>query len=212
MKYFILSLVVIIAIICRLFIVSVYKVSTQSMAPTLLAGDFIFSLKTSYGLENPWSNAIYIETSPNKGELVAFIKNSKIYIKRVMATSSDQIEFANGEYIVNSDRCVNSYKEKFKNSEYALFHEKCGPIEHDIIKSVVNTNITSSDKIKLTDRQIFVVNDHRNFSDDSGPGEVIILDQIVGKPVFIWMSYSSTQDFISETLGIRWNRILTKLN
>lgn len=164
MKYAALVMVIVVALFCRVFFVSVYKVSSQTMAPTLLVGDFILVSKTSYGIKLPWSNDVYFSASPKHGDLVVFHKNSKIYIKRVLAVAGDEIE-----------------------------------------------------KLKLDKLQVFVASDNRGLDNkdsenEQSVSETISTDQIIGKPLFVWMSYSSTQDFISKTTGVRWNRILTKLN
>lgn len=216
MKYIIFFIAVILAVFCRVFLVSVYKVSSQSMAPAILAGDFILSLNTAYGFKNLWSNEVYFEVKPKQGELIAFHKQSKIYIKRVLAVGPNEIEFRNGEYFINSMKCDYIFKEDTEIDFYGFFEEKCSSNSYKIIK-LIDGNKTAStskllSKLKLEDRQIFVAADHRNFKTDPDVAEIISVDQIIGKPIFIWMSYSSTQDFISKTLGLRWNRILTKLN
>jgi len=64
--------------------------------------------------------------------------------------------------------------------------------------------------VKLGEKQYLVAADNRFVTESNpNPVEIINYDQIVGKPLMIWMSYGSTQDFISNSLGIRWNRILT---
>ncbi len=154
MKYIILIAAILTAVFFRIFLVSVYKVSTQTMAPTLLEGDFVLVSKTAFGIKVPWSEDIYFSENAKQGDLITFQKDSKVYIKRVQ---------------------------------------------------------------KLDQSQVFVAGDNNepdtnNSNNEPNTPEVIMADQIIGKPLFIWMSYSTTQDFISKTSGVRWNRILTKLN
>ena len=158
MKYIFLIAAILIAVFCRVFLVSVYKVSSQTMAPTLLAGDFVLVSKASFGIKLPWSaegsNEVYFSANPKDGDLVVFRKNSKIYIKRVL---------------------------KLENSQVLVVGDNKEP-------------------------------DSKNSDNEPNTPEMISTDQIIGKPLYVWMSYSSTQDFISKTSGVRWNRILTKLN
>jgi len=48
-----------------------------------------------------------------------------------------------------------------------------------------------------------MMGDNRNFSEDSRYWGYVPADHIVGKPVFIWMSYDS------EKGGVRWDRVFT---
>lgn len=219
MRYTILIVAVLAALFCRLFLVSVYKVSSQTMAPGLLAGDFILATKTAYGLRLPWSDDVYFNAKPKRGDLVVFKKKSKIYIKRVLAVPHDEIESANGEYNINGDKCqydlIKNLTAETENNSYSIFSEKCGDLSYNIIRSGNAGEFIPMAKVKINDSEVFVVSDHRSFkSNDSDPNiaETISINQIIGKPVLVWMSYSSAKDFISNTSGFRWNRILTNPN
>lgn len=219
MKYLIIIFVILGALFCRLFVISVYKVSSQSMAPTILAGDFILASQLSYGFKSPWTGEIYLKAKPSRGDLVVFQKNSKIFIKRILAIEGDEFEVMNGEYYINSTKCDYSLSKKEENNLYGFFDEICDSLNFKIIKFLDNLKSYSIPKTKLKESQIFVDRDHRNITNelktdlavDSNPAETISTDQIIGKPILIWFSYSSTQDFISDASGIRWNRILTFL-
>lgn len=209
MKYVIVFAAIAAALFCRMFLVAVYKVPSQKMAPTILAGDLIIASKVSYGVVVPWSDDLYFRAKPKRGELVVFIKDSKIFIKRVMAGPLDEVAFINGEYWINSIKCEYNMAEKSENLGYGIYEEKCGNSSRKIIKPIEVNKSVQMAKIKV--EGFLVANDYRNYEIDINSAENISPDQIIGKPLFIWMSYSSTQDFISKTLGIRWNRILTKL-
>ncbi len=223
MKYAILIGAVVLALFFRVYLVSVYKVSSQSMAPNLLAGDYILASKISFGLKIPWLEKTYFRATPSRGDLIVFHKNSKIYIKRVLAAAQDEIEHINGEYLINSVKCEYDLSESLaakKATDYAIFNEKCsgassGALPYKVIQLTDGAKSVQMPKVKLGPSQIFVVSDHRSYhqssENDFNAAEMISSDQIIGRPLFVWMSYSSTQDFISKTVGIRWNRILTKL-
>jgi signal peptidase I len=212
MKYAIVISAIIMALFCRAFLVSVYKVPSQSMAPTIISGDFIFALQTSYGVKFPWSKEVYFSSKPQRGDLVAFLKDSKIFIRRVLAIEQDKIEYIRGEFWLNSEKCIYGPSQVFMDVEMNLSEETCGAISHKIIRPADLSKSIQIQKIKLENSQIFVASDNRSTENNPNMAEIIELDQIIGKPLFVWMSYSSTQDFISQTLGVRWNRILTKLN
>lgn len=211
MRYAIVISAVVLALFCRAFLVSVYKVPSQTMAPAMLSGDFILALQTSYGLKFPWSNEVYFSAKPNHGDLVAFMKGSKIFIKRVIAVELDTVEYADAQFSVNSQKCDYTQLEPIGGSDFGLQSEKCKGLSHKIITPLNSGKSPQIQRIKLQNAQYYVASDNRNFENNLSLAEIITPDQIIGKPVLVWMSYSSTQDFISKTLGVRWNRILTKL-
>jgi signal peptidase I len=212
MKYAIVISAIIVALFCRAFLVSVYKVPSQTMAPTIISGDFIFALQTSYGIKFPWSKEVYFPSKPQRGDLIAYLKDSKIFIRRVLAIEQDKIEYIGGEFWLNSEKCIYAPSEAIQTVVLSLTDETCGAISHKIIRPTDLSKSIQIQKIKLENSQIFVASDNRSTENNPNMAEIIKLDQIIGKPLLIWMSYSSTQDFISQTLGVRWNRILTKLN
>lgn len=211
MRYFIVVIAIVLALFCRAFLVSVYKVPSQTMAPAMVAGDFILAMQTSYGLKFPWSPEVYFSSQPKPGDLVAFTKGSKIFIKRVIAVSPEVVEYDGAEFTVNSKKCEYTQLEVIDDSGFGLSEEKCNDLSRKIIKPLDVTKSPKIQPIKLENTQIYVASDNRNFENNLTLAEIITPDQIIGKPVIVWMSYSSTQDFISKTLGVRWNRILTKL-
>lgn len=211
MRYAIVCMAIILALFFRAFVVSVYKVPSQTMAPTILSGDYVIALQTSYGIKFPWSQEVYFSRLPTKGELVAYVKDSKIFIKRVMAVEYDTLEFNKTEFVINSTKCTYTDSQILAGSQYELVQENCGEFSHGILRPIDPTHTLPVPFEKLQNQQIFVASDNRSLENNPNALENISSDQIIGKPFLIWMSYSSTQDFISKSLGVRWNRILTKL-
>lgn len=213
MKYTIVIIAVVSALFCRAFLVSVYKVPTQTMAPTILAGDFLLASQMSYGLRLPWSKEAYFEEAPLAGDLVVFTRDYRTYVKRVVAVERDEYEYSNGRLSVNGkpcdyDRLLTGRPDN--DGEVSKFAEKC---VHFTVPSVFIQTESPADKLsgRVPTGKFLVMGDNRIASESAEVAELIGADQIIGSPVLIWMSYSSTQDFISESLGVRWNRILTKV-
>lgn len=211
MKYTVIFITVVLALFCRAFLVSVYKVPSQKMAPAILSGDYIFASKISFGLKLPWSDEFLYQRAPSRGELVVFNKNSKTFIKRVIAGNLDEIEYSAGEFSVNSAKCSYVLVKKTEDAGHGLYKEDCADLVRTIYRPYEIAKLLPVGKLKLDSSHVFVADDFRGAGPESDSAEIIGVDQIIGKPLFVWMSYSSTQDFISPSLGIRMNRILTKL-
>ena len=191
------------------------------MAPTLWPGDFIMSSQIAYGFHFPWSQQTYFLNSPERGDLIVFqfsqktalTKASSQYVKRVIAISGDEIEMKNGQIILNGQPCLYNKKESHLSSDaFQIFEEQCLNSKREIIVSSQKNQavLDSMAKVKVSAGEVFVLGDNRDTSDDSRNLGPVAIDQIASKVSSIWLSYGSTQDFISGPNQIRWNRILTK--
>jgi signal peptidase I len=95
------------ALFCRVFIISVYKIPTESMAPTFLPGDFILGSQVAYGLRFPWSRSTWFKSTPKKGDLIVCFFQSKPgvpYIKRITGIEGDEIETAHGKLKIGANQ------------------------------------------------------------------------------------------------------------
>ena len=84
---------IVIAVILRMFVVQAYRVSSASMNPTLLEGDFLFVDKVSYYF-----------TDPQAGDVVVFeypLNPSKDFIKRVVALPGQKVEVRDKQLIID---------------------------------------------------------------------------------------------------------------
>ena len=101
----------IIAILIRSLIIQPFYIPSSSMEPTLLVGDRIFVTKYNYGYSKhsfPFSpnvtNKRYFFSSPKRGDLVVFktpSDNRTDYIKRLIGLPGDEIQFIEGDILIN---------------------------------------------------------------------------------------------------------------
>ncbi len=191
------------------------------MAPTLWPGDFIMSSQVAYGLHFPWSEQTYFPNAPQRGDLIVFqfsqktalAKASAQYVKRVIAVSGDEIEMKNGQVILNGQPCLYQKKDsRLASDAFEISEEDCLGSKREIIVSRQKNQavLDSLSKLKIAAGEVFVLGDNRDTSDDSRNLGLVAIDQIASKVSSIWLSYGSTQDFISGPNQVRWNRILTK--
>lgn len=189
---------ILLALTFRIYLVAMFKVPGQSMAPTILAGDYVMGTQ--------------LYSQPKTGELVVYIGHTRTYVKRVIAAGGDEVEYKDGQFVINAKTCEYRQQDGLFDAAYVLFEENCGGQVRKVLKpGNSSANPFTLAAVKLAEGEFLVASDNRSPDPNLILAEIVRSDQIVGKPVVVWMSYSSTQDFISKSLGVRWNRILTIL-
>jgi signal peptidase I len=92
-------------LLLRSFVFEPFRIPSDSMMPTLLAGDFILVDKFAYGLRLPVTNTKILDTgSPRRGDVVVFrypLDPSENYIKRVVGLPGDHVTVRNDRLIIN---------------------------------------------------------------------------------------------------------------
>ena len=103
-----------IAILIRSLLIQPFYIPSSSMEPTLLVGDRIFVSKISYGYTKHsfpfspnFSNKRFFSKQPKQGDLVVFktpSDNRTDYIKRLIGLPGDEIQFKNGNLLINGKK------------------------------------------------------------------------------------------------------------
>lgn len=228
--------------VLRSFLYEPFQIPSGSMMPTLLVGDFILVEKYSYGIRNPIANSILMETDrPLRGDVAVFKypeDPSLDYIKRVVGLPGDRILYRNRKlYIlpncVEGTECQTQYQE-VKNTlvnrgefmqgrdSLARYVEDLGGVTHDILLNFYTLDATPSFYNQPSTNRInewvvpqdnyFVMGDNRDNSTDSRFWGFVPADHLVGKAVFIWMSFEFDRQ-ASDVLptwfpsGVRFERL-----
>lgn len=90
---------ILIAVLLRSFVIEAYRIPSNAMKPTLVAGDMIFVEKWRYHFQKDYQ--------PKRGDVVVYTGSSTApgtnpdYIKRVVGLPGDEIEVQNGRVILN---------------------------------------------------------------------------------------------------------------
>lgn len=177
-----------------------YRMSTGSMIPTVLPGDFIMTDRRidhsaeNYGLK--------------RGELVVFKypKNKeKHFIKRVIGLPGDEIEIEGMELFVNGERRTGkevSYLERRRDKNIkkgtVAFYEKgdSGTYIVFYIEGTARKNLI----VTVPEGYCFVLGDNRDNSMDSRHWGMVPLIDVVARAKQVYFS-------VNPEGGIRWGRI-----
>ena len=91
-KYIIVGLIIGFAL--KLFVFDILKVSGTSMEPNFKHNSTVIVNKLSYGLVIPFKyNFFFTWNKPQANDIVIFLHDNKIVIKRCVATSGQQLDF-----------------------------------------------------------------------------------------------------------------------
>ena len=97
--------VILIVFLLRSFLFEPFRIPSGSMLPTLHIGDFILVNKYDYGIRLPVLNTKVLEVgAPQKGDIIVFrypMDESVDFIKRVVATPGDRVEYRDKVLYVN---------------------------------------------------------------------------------------------------------------
>jgi signal peptidase I len=94
----------------RIFFVQPFQMPSGAMMPTLLAGDYFFVSKSSYGYTHyslPFSPPLFsgrvFASEPQRGDVAAFRlpKNDVDYVKRIVGVPGDRVQMINGVLQIN---------------------------------------------------------------------------------------------------------------
>ncbi len=223
----VLVLSIVLALIVKFTLVSVYKIPTSSMAPTLWPGDFILVSKVKYGLKLPFiANKIELNL-PQRGDVVSFEYPGKLgttFIKRIIGLPGDHIDirgqdiFINDIKIklteVNSDSIKGSWA-KYPGNEYLkIYNELLDNKTHFIVHTNENKKADSTlGPFVVPPNEYFVLGDNRESSDDSRYWGTIPFSLIEGKVIYIWLSLDHNNRWAGNKLpSIRKARTFIQLD
>ncbi len=150
----------------RTFVVKTYKISSDHMENTFLAGDFVLVEKLTYKFRDP-----------QPGELVVFkypINVSKQYLKRVIATEGEFVRIRNKVVYVDGEPLQEPKMIKYED----------GTIYPSIISNRDNLK-----GLELPEDCYFVLGDNRDNSDDSRFWGELDKEFIIGRPLVIYFSW-----------------------
>jgi signal peptidase I len=121
--------------IIRSFLYEPFQISSGSMMPTLLVGDFILVEKFSYGIKEPITNKTLINIShPKRGDIVVFkypLDYKVDYIKRIVGLPGDKIKYdIHNKHIkicpnyLNKKNCKHKLLISYSQAEQSNFIQK----------------------------------------------------------------------------------------
>lgn len=226
--------------IFRSFIFEPFQIPSGSMKPTLLVGDFILVQKFAYGLKDPVTRTKLVEVgAPQRGDMIVFKypEDPKIdFIKRVIGLPGDRVVYRDKTLYIkpSCDTDPTNCKEYQKVSQKLLSQgdflagmetldrssEDLLGFEHEILinprypsreQNFYSQPGTRIDEWVVPEGEYFAMGDNRDNSKDSRYWGFVPEENMVGKAVFIWMSFEFDRDpnawYSFVPTDVRFNRL-----
>ncbi|RAK01483.1 signal peptidase I [Aliidiomarina maris] len=210
-------------LIMRSFLYEPFRIPSGSMMPTLLEGDFILVEKFRYGLRDPVWRQEFIRTGrPERGDIAVFkypLEPDVDYIKRVVGLPGDRVIYREKKIYVQPADCAQPCAEpdilvaEYSNVSQGEFFKDRAPLtrlreqldshSYDILIDRSSPSLTGnyarqegtrSDEWIVPDGHYFMLGDNRDNSIDSRYWGFVHEDLLVGRAVFIWMSFEFERD------------------
>ena len=225
----------------RSFLFEPFQIPSGSMMPTMLVGDFILVQKYSYGVHDPVWRSELIETGkPERGDIAVFkypLDENLDYIKRIVGLPGDHIVYRNKtlyikpscerdpqnckQFVEMKQEMDSVYATDARGDTIAKSKETLGNVEHEILINIDRQFqfpfVQPGGKVNewiVPENSYFAVGDNRDNSQDSRFWGFVREDQLVGKAVFIWMSFVKNEGEYSWLpnwfpIDIRFSRLGT---
>jgi signal peptidase I len=207
------------ALILRQFVIAAYKIPTSSMEDTLLVGDFLLVNKFYYGAQTPnWIGIPFTRigfnvpwfrfpkiAEPKQNDIVVFRypRDEYLdYIKRCVAVEGQVVKVVNKELFVDDIRFPDP--PKLKHIDPRILSR------YDRYPTAFAPDVGSRDNfgpITVPPKHFFMMGDNRDNSSDGREWGFVPPENIVGKPLIIYLSWNSHIPSYRLFHKVRWSRL-----
>lgn len=179
-----LVVVVLLVAVLRVFFIGVYRMPGKSMWPTLIPGDYMIGIKTSYGFKIPFFDARFGAQSPRRDDIVSYRNQSdrSIFVKRVVGLPGDVVSMSQKNILVNG-KPLRLGSRSSRDSKGMLEKE---------LKEVFQTQIVAPG-------EIFLMDDLGLSDADSRHWQIVSISQIEARVALILFSFGLANSQGHET-------------
>jgi len=170
----IITMAVVLAFFVRTFFIQAFKIPSESMEDTLLVGDFLFANKFIYGAKLPFiDKRLPGVRDPRPGDIIIFKypgDQKTDYIKRCVAVAGQSVELRGRTLYVDGVPREEDYTKYYHGSGF-------GPRT-------------------VPEGHIFMMGDNRDNSADSRVWGPLDKKLVLGKAMFIYFSWNSSDKVV----------------
>lgn len=198
------------------FIFQAFEIPSSSMENTLLIGDHVFVNREQFAPKTSWIEPIVKYTDIHRGDIVVFLsmdpRTPDMYIvKRIIGVPGDHIHLRDGQVYRNGEKLSEQgYAQHQGGMSYDPYRDNFPAVAPDENSNVIDEwKLTMGSHIENGDIVVppgsyFGMGDNRDVSLDSRYWGFIKQDHVIGRPMFIYWSFTSTEDqYLQRDVGQR---------
>lgn len=177
----------------RHYYVESFHIPSNSMQPTIMAGDILFVDKRY--------NCPHCKHNVQRGDIVVFFypnNRQRYYIKRIIGLSGDRIELQDQQLVVNN-QIVSIIAKQDHDNKQRVWEEKTGQVRYKAQWEV--SDDSTIETMTVPQGSVFVMGDNRSSSEDSRDFGTVPIEDVLGKAYQVWFSWNT------KTYRVRWGRL-----
>ena len=205
-----------------------FHISSGSMEPTMLVGDWLVVNKLAYGPQIPFTDrALPGYDEPARGDIVVFespyqadeaaIGNDPepVLVKRLWGVAGDTLLMRNGALQVNGVPFVSaeSAEERARAADYSgpdfAWQSRYAVHGSRFGEPPSAPSLDTWGPLVVPAGHLFMLGDHRHASKDSRFWGMVPRSNVIGRPVFVYYSYNANDSDRAwpAITDVRWSRI-----
>ncbi len=187
------------------FIFQAFEIPSSSMERTLLIGDHVFVNRVQFSPKSNWIQPIVKYTDVKRGDIVVFLsmdpRTPDMYIvKRIIGIPGDRIHLRDGQVYRNGEKLNEPYVQHQGGISYDPYRDNFPAVSPDESSAVIDewrltmgSHIENGD-IVVPPNSYFGMGDNRDVSLDSRYWGFITSDHVIGRPMFIYWSFETSEE------------------
>lgn len=207
----IVLLATVVACMVRLCLIEDYRISSNSMVPSLFSGDLVFVNKSIFNFRIPFANYEVMRFQrPRPSEVIAFTlpdRGLETFVKRVVALEGDKVAIRDSIFYVNDKpaqyRPADVPAPKGVPSQSVVEWEDLGTggTSYKIIQD--KRFVKDYGPVDIPPGYFFALGDNRVDSIDSRAWGPIPFSCLKGRVELVWLSVDQLGEIRKDRVGIR---------